>query len=121
MLENLSFRDKSIVLMRTGIKAARGLRRRCWLGKVHGLLLVGAHVTISCAWNIRCGKNVKFEDYSEIQGLCSDGLHFGNDVTIGRGVMIRPSSYYGGLSAVDWRLAIILQSDRTDMLGAPAK
>lgn len=96
MLENLSFRDKSIVLMRTGIKAARGLRRRCWLGKVHGLLLVGAHVTISHAWNIRCGKNVKFEDYSEIQGLCSDGLHFGNDVTIGRGVMIRPSSYYGG-------------------------
>ncbi len=108
--------------MRTGIKAARGLRRRCWLGKVHGLLLVGAHVTISHAWNIRCGKNVKFEDYSEIQGLCSDGLHFGNDVTIGRGVMIRPSSYYGGgISAVDWRLAIILQSDRTDMLGAPAK
>lgn len=42
-----------------------------------------------------CGKNVKFENYAEIQGLCSDGLVFGNYVTIGRGVMIRPSSYYG--------------------------
>lgn len=96
MLQNLSFRDKSIVLMRTGIKAARGLRRRIWLREAHGLLLVGSHVTISHAKNIHCGKNVKFEDYSEIQGLCSNGLHFGNDVTIGRGVMIRPSSYYGG-------------------------
>lgn len=43
-----------------------------------------------------CGKNVKFEDYSEIHGLCSEGLNFGDYVTIGRGVMIRPSSYYGG-------------------------
>lgn len=34
--------------------------------------------------HITCDKRVKFEDYSEIHGLCSDGLVFGNDVTIGR-------------------------------------
>lgn len=45
--------------------------------------------------NIFVVVNVKFEDYAEIHGLTSIGLKFGNDVTISRGVMIRPSSYYG--------------------------
>jgi len=64
--------------------------------KSSGLLLVGRNVHISHARHISCGRNVKFEDYSEIHGLCRDGLVFGNNVTIGRGAMIRPSSYYGG-------------------------
>lgn len=42
------------------------------------------------------GKNVKVEDYAEIHVLSQNGLHFGDYVTISRGVMIRPSSYYGG-------------------------
>ena len=58
--------------------------------------MIGKGVQITHGKHITCGKRVKFEDYSEIHGLCSDGLVFGNDVTIGRGVMIRPSSYYGG-------------------------
>lgn len=45
--------------------------------------------------SIICGKIVKFEAYSEIQGLSKKGLYFGDNVTIGRGVQIRPSSYYG--------------------------
>ena len=61
-----------------------------------GLLLVGKHVQITHGSHIICGKSVKFEDYAEIHGLCSEALQFGNNVTIGRGVMIRPSSYYGG-------------------------
>ena len=60
------------------------------------MLLVGKHVQITHGKHITCGKNVKFEDYAEIHGLCSEGLIFGNYVTISRGVMIRPSSYYGG-------------------------
>ena len=60
------------------------------------MLLIGKGVQISHGKHIRCGKNVKFEDYAEIHGLCSDGLNFGDYVTISRGVMIRPSSYYGG-------------------------
>ena len=39
---------------------------------------------------------MKFESFSEIQGLASEGLIFGDNVTIGKYVQIRPSSYYGG-------------------------
>ena len=60
------------------------------------MLLIGKGVQISHGKRIRCGKNVKFEDFSEIHGLCAEGLNFGDYVTISRGVMIRPSSYYGG-------------------------
>lgn len=60
------------------------------------MFLVGKHVQISHGKHIICGKSVKFEDYAEIHGLCSEELVFGHYVTISRGVMIRPSSYYGG-------------------------
>ena len=92
----ISTADKLTILYRTGIKFFRGMVRRIFLKEVHGMLLVGKGVQISHGKHIRCGKNVKFEDYSEIHGLCSEGLNFGDYVTIGRGCMIRPSSYYGG-------------------------
>ena len=95
MNHNISGFDKFIIYYRTGVKVLRGLFYRLFLKEAHGLFLVGKHVQISHAKHIRCGKNVKFEDYAEIHGLTSNGLKFGNDVTISRGVMIRPSSYYG--------------------------
>lgn len=88
--------DKINILFRTGIKAVRGCFKRLFLKEAHGVLLVGKGVQITHGNHIRCGKNVKFEDFSEIHGLCSCDLNFGNYVTISRGVMIRPSSYYGG-------------------------
>lgn len=88
--------DKINILSRTGIKFFRGLWKRMFLNEAAGLFLVGKHVQISHGKHIFCGKNVKFEDYAEIHGLCSEGLVFGDYVTISRGVMIRPSSYYGG-------------------------
>lgn len=94
MKRSMSSLDKFIVYKNTGIKALRGLWKRLFIKEVHGLFLVGKHTTITHGSHIRCGKNVKFEDYSEIHGLC-EGLVFGNNVTISRGVMIRPSSYYG--------------------------
>lgn len=96
MNSNIKAIDKLIILSRTGIKFLRGWVRRLFLKEAHGMLLVGKGVQISHGKHIRCGKNVKFEDYSEIHGLCSEGLNFGDYVTISRGVMIRPSSYYGG-------------------------
>lgn len=96
MNKHISKKDKIIILYQTGIKAARGCFRRLFLKEAHGVFLVGKGVRISHGKHIRCGKNVKFEDYSEIHGLCADGLNFGDYVTISRGVMIRPSSYYGG-------------------------
>lgn len=88
--------DKINIYMRTAVKILRGMRQRIFLKQVKGLFLVGKHVQITHGKYIVCGKNVKFEDYAEIHGLCSEGLIFGDYVTISRGVMIRPSSYYGG-------------------------
>lgn len=96
MIQDIGTWDKWNIYWRTGIKALRGVRKRLFLKEVHGLFLVGKKVQISHGKHIRCGKSVKFEDYAEIHGLCSEGLVFGDYVTIGRGVMIRPSSYYGG-------------------------
>ena len=39
---------------------------------------------------------MKIEDFSEIHGLCQNGLIFGDNITTRRNVMIRPSSHYGG-------------------------
>lgn len=88
--------DKINIYMRTAVKILRGVIQRIFLKQVKGLFLVGKHVQITHGKYIVCGKNVKFEDYAEIHGLCSEGLIFGDYVTISRGVMIRPSSYYGG-------------------------
>lgn len=96
MDSKISVMDRVSILYRTGIKFLRGGVRRLFLKEVHGMLLIGKNVQITHGKHIWCGKNVKFEDFSEIHGLCSDGLHFGDYVTISRGVMIRPSSYYGG-------------------------
>lgn len=89
-------KDKINILCRTGVKVIRGCFKKLFLKETHGMLLVGKGVQISHGKHIRCGKNVKFEDFVEIHGLCSNGLNFGDYVTISRGVMIRPSSYYGG-------------------------
>lgn len=96
MNENIDIKDKFLILLCTGIKCARGIFKRIFLKESHGILFIGKGVQISHGRHIRCGKNVKFEDFSEIHGLCSEGLNFGDYVTISRGVMIRPSSYYGG-------------------------
>ena len=89
-------KDKINILCRTGVKVIRGCFKKLFLKETHGMLLVGKGVQISHGKHIRCGKNFKFEDFAEIHGLCSNGLNFGDYVTISRGVMIRPSSYYGG-------------------------
>ena len=95
MNHGISVADKLIIYKNSGFKALRGLWYRLFFRKVSGLLFIGKNVRISHAKHIICGKNVKFEDFSEVHGLCSDGLVFGDNVTISRGVMIRPSSYYG--------------------------
>lgn len=95
MSGNLNNLDRIKILVRTAKKVGRGTIKKIFLGKYSGLLFVGKHVSIMNAQHISVGKNVKFEDFSEIQGLSTNGLIFGNSVTIGRNVKIRPSSYYG--------------------------
>lgn len=98
--------DKICILFRTGIKLLRGFWCKLFLKQAMGLFLVGKHVQISHGKHISCGKNVKFEDNTEIHGLCSEGLVFGDNVTLSRGVMIRPSSYYGG----DYGVGLVMGS-----------
>ena len=95
MITEINIIDKLNIYLRTAVKIVRGLFTRLFLKRAKGMLLVGRNVQITHAKYISCGKNVKFEDFAEIHGLCSEGLSFGDYVTIGRGTMIRPSSYYG--------------------------
>ena len=95
MNSEIKFLDKLIILYNIGIKFLRGSIKRFFLKSSKGLVLIGKNVKISHGKHIKCGKNIKFEDYSEIQGLSKNGIIFGDNVTIGRNVMIRPSSYYG--------------------------
>ena len=63
---------------------------------------MGKYIQISHGKHIICGKSVKFEDLSEIHGLCSEGLVFVDIVTIGCDVIIRPSSYYEKNLSLEW-------------------
>jgi len=82
-------------LVKVGPMVLRGLWKRLWLKKAAGLLLVGKGAKIRNPQYVKLGRNVVAEDYSEIQGLSSEGIELGDQVTVGRFAMIRPSGYYG--------------------------
>lgn len=93
--DNLTKLEKTQIIFSTLIKLIRGLFKKPFFHSSKSLVFIGKHVTIKNIQRISVGKNIKFEDYSEIQGLSLNGLIFGDNVTIGRNTMIRPSSYYG--------------------------
>lgn len=92
---NISKLEKIQIYLDTLPKVFRGEIRGLFFKQKNGLLFIGKNVKIMNSQNIEVGKNVKFEDLSEIQGLSSEVVKFGDNVTIGRNVQIRPSSYYG--------------------------
>lgn len=92
---NLTLYTKIQIIFSAAKKALRGFFRGLFLKKRRGLFFVGKSVKILNSQYIEIGRNVKFEDQCEVQGLSSNGVYMGNNVTIGRNVMIRPSSYYG--------------------------
>lgn len=92
---SLPFLFKTQIILSAGIKVLRGIVKSAFFKKSRGLIFIGKHVQIKNIHNIEIGRNVKFEDYSEIQGLASEKVFFDDNVTIGRNVQIRPSSYYG--------------------------
>lgn len=83
------------ILVDTSIKILRGFSKKIFFRKTNGLIFIGKNVSIRNKNKITLGKNCKFEQGCEIQGLSKKGLVFGDNVTIGHTVMIRPSSYYG--------------------------
>lgn len=85
---------KRQIYIATFVKLVRGFVKGLGIKRKFPMF-VGRKAEITHKRNIHCGKNVKFEAYSEIHGLSEQGLYFGSNVTIGRYTSIRPSSYYG--------------------------
>lgn len=83
-------------IARVGLMLIRGLVRKPFLKSSSGLLLVGRGARIKDARYVSHGGRLVIEDFAEVQGRSSTGIHFGQDVSIGRNAQIRPSSYYGG-------------------------
>lgn len=99
-------RDALALFADLTLKAARGTWHRLFFRQTRGLLLVGPHVCLRNRSHIVAGRNLVLEAYSEVQGLSREGIQFGDNVTVGRFAMIRPSGYYGrdaglGLSVGD--------------------
>ncbi|MBD8488659.1 acyltransferase [Echinicola sp. CAU 1574] len=77
-------------------KWLRGLWLKLFLKSSNGMLLVGKGTKIFNKSYISSGRNCIFEDECEINGLSKQGIELGNNVTIGRYAMIRPTNNYGG-------------------------
>lgn len=79
---------------KVGPMAMRGIVARLRMKAAAGLPLIGRGVRIRNPQLITAGRNLIIEDFAEIQGLSSEGIRLGDDVSIGAGSLIRPSSYY---------------------------
>lgn len=73
----------------------RGLWWQLWLRSSSTPVLIGAHCMIRNPQSLTVGRAFVAEDYVEIQALSKEGVTFGDNVTVGRYAMIRPSGYYG--------------------------
>ncbi|MEN3241238.1 acyltransferase [Fructilactobacillus sanfranciscensis] len=87
--------DKFKIIYSASLKLIRGYFSFIKLGIHKNQVFLGKSVSITMHNSINLGNKVKFESFSQIQGLSKKGLYFGNNTTIGRYTMIRPSSYYG--------------------------
>jgi acetyltransferase-like isoleucine patch superfamily enzyme len=90
-------RDIIISLFMVGIKSIRGIFLKPFLGSSQGLLLRGKQVKIFNKRFIHTGRNFNLDDYCEVNGLSKQKLIFGDNVTIGKFALIRPTNQYGGI------------------------
>lgn len=86
----------SQVYMRTGMMLLRGLLVKPFVRESSGTLLVGRGARIMNAGYLSHRGRLVIEDFVELQSISHGGVNLGSDVSIGRGTLIRPSSYYGG-------------------------
>lgn len=77
-------------------KVLRGVWLKLFLRSSRGLILVGKGTKIFNRRYIQVGRNFNVDDFAEINGLSKGGLKFGDNVTIGKFALIRPSNQYGG-------------------------
>jgi acetyltransferase-like isoleucine patch superfamily enzyme len=93
--DTVSARDSMAIVLRLAEYGLRGVIRRMQLGSAKRVLLVGRRVRLLHASHIHLGVNCVIEDDVEIVGLARAGIRLGDNVAIGRGTLIKPTSYYG--------------------------
>jgi acetyltransferase-like isoleucine patch superfamily enzyme len=94
--ENWTFQNKLLTYLYLAFFYLRGCLKRLFIGSVKGRLFVGKNVRILYPKNLSIGADTIIEDGVEINCLATDGIKFGNRVTIGKNAIIRPSNIYGG-------------------------
>lgn len=94
--ENWTFQNKLLTYLYLAFFYLRGCLKRLFIGSVKGRLFVGKNVRILYPKNLSVGADTIIEDGVEINCLATDGIKFGNRVTIGKNAIIRPSNIYGG-------------------------
>jgi acetyltransferase-like isoleucine patch superfamily enzyme len=72
----------------------RGGALRWRLGEAGGAFFVGREVRVRQPQFIRARGRLLIEDFTELHGLSTGGLAFGDQVSIGAGALIRPSGYH---------------------------
>ena len=77
------------ITFRRAMSVARGSLKQHLLKECGSPLFVGRHVSIYHPGHISIGSGCSLNDYSMIDGLSSDGIIIGNNVTIERYVSIR--------------------------------
>jgi acetyltransferase-like isoleucine patch superfamily enzyme len=85
---SISTSDLLQVLARRAFQLIRGVPYRLRLGCSAGLVFKGKKVTILCPRKLRCGRNLILEDHCFINALSKQGVHIGDNVSIGRNSII---------------------------------
>lgn len=82
----------------------RGLMTKPWFAYSRGPVFRGRNVSLFNAAYVSHKGRLVLEDYVELQGVSVRGIELGENVSIGRYTMIRPSSYYGGEAGIGLRI-----------------
>lgn len=91
----LRWADIYALLRKTGFAFIRGLAMKWRFRSSRGPLFVDRDALIRNPGHISLGRSVVFEADCEVQGLSRQGVKLGDQVTVGRLAMVRPSGYYG--------------------------
>lgn len=79
-----SSRDLLTVGVTRTTQVLRGLLLKPFLKRSNGLLFIGSHVKVKHAYQVSAGKNLILEDNVSVNALSTDGIIFGNNVSIAR-------------------------------------
>jgi acetyltransferase-like isoleucine patch superfamily enzyme len=94
--EGWKTREVSISIYMLLPRLIRGFWLKLWLQRSIGMVFVGRKTRIFNARHITTGKNFRADDFCEINGLSRKGLQFGDNVSVGKNALIRPTNQFGG-------------------------